>query len=131
VNNHLLVKLFNINSKLIKKYFIVFLDSLTGFFHFLMAGLISPHSPTMSSATLLAISRLCLEFKENLAGLIIDELLSTLILVLQSKERQIVQSALSFCRVLLIILNETVLSKYIEQLVNYFFLNYFYIFYSY
>jgi len=85
-----------------------------------MAGLISPHSPTMSSATLLAISRLCLEFKENLAGLIIDELLSTLILVLQSKERQIVQSALSFCRVLLIILNETVLSKYIEQLVNYF-----------
>jgi len=96
-----------------------------------MAGLISPHSPTMSSATLLAISRLCLEFKENLAGLIIDELLSTLILVLQSKERQIVQSALSFCRVLLIILNETVLSKYIEQLVNYFFLNYFYIFYSY
>jgi ribosomal RNA-processing protein 12 len=90
-----------------------------------MAGLISPHSPTMSSATLLAISRLCLEFKENLAGLIIDELLSTLILVLQSKERQIVQSALSFCRVLLIILNETVLSKYIEQLVNYF-VNYFF-----
>jgi len=83
-----------------------------------MAGLISPHSPLMSSATILAISRLCLEFKENLAGSIVDELLSTLILVLQSKERQIVQSALSLCRVLLIILNETVLSKYIEQLVN-------------
>ena len=47
-------------------------------------------------------------------------LISTLILVLQSKERPVVQSALSFCRVLLIILNETVLSKYIEQLVNYF-----------
>ncbi len=104
--------------KLIKKYLIEFLDSLTGFFHFLMAGLISPHSPSMSSATLLAISRLCLEFKENLAGTIVDELISTLILVLQSKERQIVQSALSFCRVLLIIVNETVLSKYIEQLVN-------------
>jgi ribosomal RNA-processing protein 12 len=95
-----------------------FIDSLTGFFHFLMAGLISPHSPSMSSATILAISRLCLELKENLAGTIVDELCSTLMLVLQSKERQIVQSALSFCRVLLIILNETVLSKYIEQLVN-------------
>jgi len=105
--------------KLIKKYLIEFLDSLTGFFHFLMAGLISPHSPSMISATLLAISRLCLEFKENLAGSIIDELLSTLILVLQSKEREVVQSALSFCRVLLIIVNETVLSKYIEQIVNY------------
>lgn len=83
-----------------------------------MAGLISPHSPSMSSATILAISRLCLEFRENLAGSIVDELLSTLILVLQSKERQIVQAALSLCRVLLIIVNETVLSKYIEQLVS-------------
>lgn len=83
-----------------------------------MAGLVNPHSPSMISSTLLAISRLCLEFKENLAGTIVDELVSTLILVLQSKERQIIQSALSFCRVLLIILNETVLSKYIEQLVN-------------
>ncbi|CAF4694230.1 unnamed protein product, partial [Rotaria socialis] len=95
-----------------------FIDSLTGFFHFLMAGLVSPHSPSMSSATLLAISRLCLEFQENLAGTIVDELISTLILVLQSKERQIIQAALSFCRVLLIILNETVLSKYIEQLAS-------------
>lgn len=101
-----------------KDNIIVFLDSLTGFFHFLMAGLVSPHSPLMSSSTILAISRLCLEFRENLAGTIVDELASTLILVLQSKERQIVQSALSFCRVLLIILNETVLSKYIEQLVR-------------
>jgi ribosomal RNA-processing protein 12 len=83
-----------------------------------MAGLISPHSPSMSSSTILAISRLCLEFKENLAGSIVDELLSTLTLVLQSKERQVIQAALSFCRVLLIIVNETVLSKYIEQLVN-------------
>ncbi|CAF4274825.1 unnamed protein product, partial [Rotaria sp. Silwood2] len=95
-----------------------FIDSLTSFFHFLMAGLVSPHSPSMLSATVLAISRLCLEFRENLAGSIVDELLSTLILVLQSKERQIVQAALSFCRVLLIILNETVLSKYIEQLAR-------------
>lgn len=79
-----------------------FLDSLTGFFHFLMAGLISPHWPTMSSAILLPISRLSLEFKENLAGSIVDELLSTMILVLQSKERQIVQVAVSLCRVLLI-----------------------------
>jgi len=85
-----------------------------------MAGLVIQHSPSMSSATLLAISRLCLEFRENLAGSIVDELLSTLILVLQSKERQIVQAALSFCRVLLIILNETILSKYVDQLVKYF-----------
>lgn len=82
-----------------------------------MAGLISPHSPSMSSATVLATSRLCLEFRENIAGSIVDELMQTLILVLQSKERQIVQAALSFCRVLLIIINETVLAKYIEQLV--------------
>ncbi|CAF0813121.1 unnamed protein product [Adineta steineri] len=95
-----------------------FIDSLTDFFHFLMAGLISPHSPSMSSATLLAISRLCLEFRENLAGTIVDELISTLILVLQSKDRQVVQAALSFCRVLLIIVNETILSKYIEQLAH-------------
>ena len=96
----------------------LFLDSLTGFFHFLMAGLVSPHSPSMSSATILAISRLSLEYKENLAGPIVDELLSTLILVLQSTERQIVQAAMSLCRVLLIAVNETVLSKYIEQLVR-------------
>ena len=55
-----------------------------------MTGLVSPHSPSMSSATLLALSRLCLEFKENLAGPIVDELLSTLILVLRSKQRQII-----------------------------------------
>ena len=73
----------------------------------------------MTSATVLAISRLCLEFRENIAGLIVDELVSTLVLVLQSKERQIVQAAISFCRVLLIILNETILSKYIDQLVRY------------
>lgn len=84
-----------------------------------MAGLVSPHSPSMTSATVLAISRLCLEFRENIAGTIVDELVSTLVLVLQSKERQIVQAALSFCRVLLIILNETILSKYIDQLVRY------------
>ncbi|CAF0826341.1 unnamed protein product [Adineta ricciae] len=95
-----------------------FIDSLTGFFHFLMAGLVSPHSPSMTSATVLAISRLCLEFRENIAGSIVDELVSTLILILQSKERQIVQAALSFCRVLLIILNETILSKYIDQLAH-------------
>lgn len=82
-----------------------------------MAGLVSP-SPSMISATVLAISRLALEFRENLAGSILDELLSTLVLVLQSKERQVVQSALSLCRVLLIIVNETTLSKYIEQLVR-------------
>lgn len=95
-----------------------FIDSLTGFFHFVMAGLVNPHSPSMISATLLALSRLALEFRENLAGIIVDELLSTLILVLQSKDRQVVQSALSFCRVLLIIFNETVLSKCIEQLAK-------------
>ncbi len=83
-----------------------------------MAGLVSPHSPSMTSATVLALSRLSLEFRENLAGPIVDELLSTLILVLQSKERQTVQAALSLCRVILIIVNETVLSKYIEQLVR-------------
>ena len=83
-----------------------------------MTGLVSLHSPSMPSATLLVISRLCLEFKENLAGSIIDELLSTLILVLQSKQRQIVQAALSFCRVLLVVVNESILSKYIEQLVS-------------
>lgn len=94
-----------------------FIDSLTGFFHFVMAGLVGP-SASMTSATILALSRLALEFRENLAGTILDELLSTLILVLQSKERQIIQSALSFCRVLLIIVNETTLSKYIEQLAR-------------
>lgn len=93
-----------------------------------MAGLVNPHSSSMTSATLLAISRLCLEFKENLAGPIVDELVSTLILVLQSKERQVIQSALSFCRVLLIIVNETVLSKYIDQLVC-FVLNHFFWFF--
>lgn len=84
-----------------------------------MAGLVSPHSPSMSSATILAISRLSLEFKENIAGSIVDELLTALILVLQSKERQIVQAALSLCRVLLIVVNDTILSKYIDQLVCY------------
>jgi ribosomal RNA-processing protein 12 len=93
-----------------------------------MAGLISPHSPSMSSATVLALSRLSLEFKENLAGTILDELISTLILVLQSKERQIVQAALSFCRVILIIVNNTVLTKYIDELVKYLNKYYFYIY---
>ncbi|CAF0924112.1 unnamed protein product [Didymodactylos carnosus] len=93
-----------------------FIESLTEFFHITMSGLTS-NSTSMISSTLLALGRLCLEFKENLAGTIVDELMSTLILVLQSRQREIVQAALSFCRVTLIIFSEVILSQYIKELV--------------
>ena len=65
-------------------------------FNFMMAGLVGS-TPHMISATILSLARLVYDFGHRLGGLV-EELVPAVLLLFQSKSREIIKAALGFMK---------------------------------
>ncbi|WWC96369.1 hypothetical protein V866_003236 [Kwoniella sp. B9012] len=74
-------------------------------------------TPHMISASINALSRLLFEFKDDISETTLSELISTLSVFLQSKNREIVKSALGFAKVSIVALPLEVLRPHLGSLV--------------
>ncbi|WVR06684.1 hypothetical protein IAU60_003716 [Kwoniella sp. DSM 27419] len=74
-------------------------------------------TPHMISASINALSRLLFEFKDDISEHTTSELVSTLVVFLSSKNREIVKSALGFAKVSIVALPLSVLSPHLPQIV--------------
>ncbi|XP_067909346.1 RRP12-like protein [Heterodontus francisci] len=75
-------------------------------------------SITMISCTVLALTRLVFEFKDKMDVSTIEQLLQHVCLLLQSKTRDVVKSALSFIKVVLFIMDTRVLAQQLQHLME-------------
>ncbi|EIW67760.1 hypothetical protein TREMEDRAFT_40374 [Tremella mesenterica DSM 1558] len=74
-------------------------------------------TPHMISASINALSRLIFEFKDDISPSLLSELISTLLLFLNSKSREIVKSALGFTKVIIVALPPSILEPHLSTLV--------------
>ncbi|EST09064.1 hypothetical protein PSEUBRA_001400 [Kalmanozyma brasiliensis GHG001] len=74
-------------------------------------------TPHMISATITALSRLVYEFKETLEQPVLDELLSTIEVYLQSANREIVKSAIGFVKVAIVEFNSALIDAHLPKLI--------------
>ncbi|XP_060076895.1 RRP12-like protein [Ylistrum balloti] len=86
------------------------------YFRTVMAGLAG--SPQMVSATLLALTRVLYEFKDHIDGLLLESIIDNACLLLTSRAREIVKSALSFIKVLLSAYQDTTLAPHLKKLMS-------------
>ncbi|PWZ01178.1 NUC173-domain-containing protein [Testicularia cyperi] len=74
-------------------------------------------TPHMISATITAMSRLVYEFKEDMDTAMLDEMLSTVEVYLQSANREIVKSAIGFVKVAIVEFSTTLVDSHLPKLV--------------
>ncbi|EPQ26335.1 uncharacterized protein PFL1_05983 [Pseudozyma flocculosa PF-1] len=74
-------------------------------------------TPHMISASITAISRLVYEFKEELPADMLDEMLSTVEVFLQSANREIVKGALGFVKVAIVDYPSSLLDRHLAALI--------------
>ncbi|GCB84037.1 hypothetical protein scyTo_0024622, partial [Scyliorhinus torazame] len=91
-----------------------FVDAVSQYLALIYAGLTG--SITMISCTVLALTRLVFEFKDTLDMTSIEQLLQNICLLLQSKTRDVVKSALSFIKVVLFIMDTRILAQHLQAL---------------
>uniref|UniRef100_UPI00398EC288 RRP12-like protein n=1 Tax=Pristiophorus japonicus TaxID=55135 RepID=UPI00398EC288 len=75
-------------------------------------------SVIMISCTVLALTRLVFEFKDKMDVSTIEQLLQNVCLLLQSKTRDVVKSALSFIKVVMFIMDTRVLAQQLQLLME-------------
>ncbi|GAC75827.1 uncharacterized conserved protein [Moesziomyces antarcticus T-34] len=90
--------------------------SISEYLTMVAAGLAGT-TPHMISATITALSRLVYEFKETLEQGVLDELLSTIEVYLQSANREIVKSAIGFVKVAIVDFNTTLIDSHLPKLI--------------
>ncbi|SAM83919.1 related to RRP12-Protein required for normal pre-rRNA Processing [Ustilago bromivora] len=90
--------------------------SISEYLTMVAAGLAGT-TPHMISATITALSRLVYEFKENLEQSVLDDLLSTIEVYLQSANREIVKSAIGFVKVAIVDFNTTLIDSHLPKLI--------------
>ncbi|SNX86308.1 related to RRP12 - Protein required for normal pre-rRNA Processing [Melanopsichium pennsylvanicum] len=90
--------------------------SISEYLTMVAAGLAGT-TPHMISATITALSRLVYEFKENLEQPVLDELLSTIEVYLQSANREIVKSAIGFVKVAIVDFNTALIDSHLPKLI--------------
>jgi ribosomal RNA-processing protein 12 len=91
--------------------------SLERFIHITAAGL-AGGTPHMISATVESLSKLLFEFKADLSPMLMEELLTTLLYLLQSPNREIVKSVLSFIKVAVVSMPLTVVEPHVDTIVK-------------
>jgi ribosomal RNA-processing protein 12 len=91
--------------------------SLEEFFTMVSAGLVGS-TPHMVSASITALTRILYEFHAQLSSAVVEDLVSTMDLFLQSPNREIVRSVLGFVKVAIISLPETIVKPRLEGLVR-------------
>nr|XP_006820689.1 PREDICTED: RRP12-like protein-like [Saccoglossus kowalevskii] len=75
-------------------------------------------STTMTSATVLALTRLLYEYKDLIPSGILAELIENVCILLKSRNREVVKSALGFVKVLIIVMSDVALAQHLEKLIN-------------
>ncbi|SPO28862.1 related to RRP12 - Protein required for normal pre-rRNA processing [Ustilago trichophora] len=90
--------------------------SISEYLTMVAAGLAGT-TPHMISATITALSRLVYEFKENLEQTVLDDLLSTIEVYLQSANREIVKSAIGFVKVAIVDFNTALIDSHLPKLI--------------
>jgi ribosomal RNA-processing protein 12 len=88
-------------------------ESLNEFMHLVMVGLAG--SNNMVSCTCLALASLSYEFKENISGSLINDLIETACLLTRSDQKEIVISSLNLLKILITIFNQVMLAPYLEK----------------
>ncbi|XP_041066217.1 RRP12-like protein [Carcharodon carcharias] len=91
-------------------------EAVSQYLALIYAGLTG--SVTMISCTVLALTRLVFEFKDKMDMVSIEQLLQNICLLLQSKTRDVVKSALSFIKVVLFIMDTRVLAQHLQALME-------------
>ena len=80
------------------------------------AGL-AGQSPFMISASILALSRLLFEYSTKLSENMINELVTTMLLYLETKTREIIRSAIGFIKVAVVALTVATLQSHLAELI--------------
>lgn len=92
------------------------LASLHEFFHLVMVGLAG--STNMTSCTCLALSALAYEFRENISGPLIGELVETACILTRSDQKEITMASINLLKMLVTIFNQSTLSQYLKQVCD-------------
>ena len=90
--------------------------SLEEFFTMVSAGL-AGSTPHMISASITALSRILYEFRTELPEQVLEDLVSTMAIFLDSNNREIVRSVLGFVKIAVISLPENIIQPRLETLV--------------
>ncbi|KAM4637106.1 RRP12-like protein [Discoglossus pictus] len=91
-------------------------DAMKCYLAVVFAGLTG--SVTMISCTVLTLTRLLFEFKDQMGLEVIEQLLENVCLLLSSKTREVVKAALGFIKVILFIMDMKVLSKHLQLMME-------------
>ncbi|XP_053306254.1 RRP12-like protein isoform X2 [Spea bombifrons] len=75
-------------------------------------------SVTMISCAVLTLTRLLFEFKDQMGVGVIEHLLENVCLLLISKTREVVKAALGFIKVVIFMMDMTVLSKHVQMMLE-------------
>ncbi|XP_052773393.1 RRP12-like protein [Mya arenaria] len=89
---------------------------LEEFFKMVMAGFAG--SPQMISATLMALTRIMYQFKDNISSTMLESILSDVCVLLKSKSREVVQGALGFTKVLVSSHQVTTLAPHLKTIMS-------------
>jgi ribosomal RNA-processing protein 12 len=93
------------------------LATLEEVFTMVSAGLagVAPH---MVAASITALSRLLFEFHARLSKVVLEDLVATVVMFLQSNNREIVRSVLGFVKVAVVVLSEDLMKPRMPELVS-------------
>ncbi|XP_013779774.1 RRP12-like protein isoform X2 [Limulus polyphemus] len=91
-------------------------ETLSEYMQLLLGGLVG--TPHMISASILSISKVLYEFKDQLPSELVHLLVENMCLLLTSRSREVVQSALSFVKILFSTLSVNDLAQHVEFLVK-------------
>uniref|UniRef100_A0A4W3ISL2 Ribosomal RNA processing 12 homolog n=1 Tax=Callorhinchus milii TaxID=7868 RepID=A0A4W3ISL2_CALMI len=91
-------------------------EALQQYLGLVYAGLTG--SVTMISCTVLALTRLLFEFKGQMDTATVEQLLTSVCLLLQSRTRDVVKSAFSFIKVVIFMVDTSVLAQHLQLLME-------------
>ncbi|XP_028586368.2 RRP12-like protein [Podarcis muralis] len=91
-------------------------DGMQRYLLLVYAGLTG--SVTMISCTVLALARLLFEFKEHVGSDALEQLMQHVCLMVGSRTRDVVKSALGFLKVALLLLDTALLSRHLETMLE-------------
>jgi len=92
------------------------IESLNEFFHLVMVGLAG--STNMSSCTCLALASLAYEFRENISGQLIGDLIDTACLLTRSDQKEITVSSISLLKTLVSIFTQSTLATHLTSICD-------------
>ncbi|RNA27286.1 RRP12 isoform X2 [Brachionus plicatilis] len=91
-------------------------DSLNEFFHLVMVGLAG--STNMISCTCFALSSLSFEFRENISGSLIKDLIDTSCLLIRSENKETVLASLNLLKIMCSAFQAPTLGQYLDQICD-------------